>query len=154
MQPRARAAAFVLAGGFVAATLDIVYAWLFWYIRAGTSVERVLQSVAAGLLGASSFQGGRPAALLGLVLHYAIATTMAIAYYVVAGRMPAFVRRPVVFGLAYGLLLYAIMNFIVVPLSAAGRGSTDAWWVGLTILVHMVFIGVPIALAARRALGH
>lgn len=44
-----------------------------------------------------------------------------------------------------------MMNFIVVPLSAAMPGSKDPLWVGLSVLVHMLLIGVPIALAAREA---
>ena len=43
------------------------------------------------------------------------------------------------------------MNYIVVPLSAAGRGSKDPLWITLSIAVHMVLIGVPIALFTRRA---
>jgi hypothetical protein len=49
---------FVLAGGFVAGTLDIAYACLFWALKSGVPVQRILQSVAAGLLGEASFEGG------------------------------------------------------------------------------------------------
>jgi hypothetical protein len=40
---------------------------------------------------------------------------------------------------------------VVVPLSAAGAGSKETLWVVLSILVHAVLIGIPIALFARRA---
>jgi len=43
------------------------------------------------------------------------------------------------------------MNYVVVPLSAAGPGSKDPIWVTLSIAVHALLIGVPIALFARRA---
>jgi len=56
------------------------------------------------------------------------------------------------YGAAYGLLLYGIMNHIVVPLSRAGAGSRDPLWVGMSIAVHMLLIGLPIALFARRAI--
>jgi hypothetical protein len=45
------------------------------------------------------------------------------------------------------------MNYVVVPLSAAGSGSKDALWITLSIAVHMFLIGVPIALFTRRALA-
>ena len=61
-------------------------------------------------------------------------------------------ERPVPLGAAYGLLLYVLMNYIVLPLSAAGPGSTDPLWIGLSIAVHAFLIGMPIALFARRAL--
>lgn len=142
---------FVLAGGLVAGTLDIAYACLFWAIKSDVPAERILQSVAAGLLGPASFKGGASTAALGLVLHYLIALSMSLVYYLVARRWPVLWRRPLLCGTAYGLLLYAIMNYVVVPLSAAGPGSKDPLWVGLTIAVHALLIGVPIALFTRRA---
>ena len=143
----------VLAGGLVAGTLDIVYACVFWGVKAGVPVRRIFQSVAAGLLGKASFEGGAATAALGLGLHYFIACSMAVAYYLVARRMLSLRERPVAYGAAYGLLLYGIMNYIVVPLSAAGGGGAkNPLWVGLSIVVHMFLIGVPIALFVRAAL--
>ena len=143
----------VLAGGLVAGTLDITYACVFWGVKAGVPVRRIFQSVAAGLLGKASFEGGAATAALGLGLHYFIACSMAVAYYLVARRIPSLREHPVAYGAAYGLLLYGIMNYIVVPLSAAGRGSKDPLWITLSIAVHMVLVGVPIALFTRRAHG-
>lgn len=140
-----------IAGGLIAGTLDILYAWLFWTVKAGVSMQRILQSVASGLLGKESFQGGMSTAALGLVAHYFIAVAMAVTYFVVAGRMPVLRQRPLAMGAAYGLLLYVIMNFVIVPLSQASPGSKDPLWVGLSILVHMFCIGVPIALSTQRA---
>jgi uncharacterized membrane protein YagU involved in acid resistance len=141
----------VLSGGLVAGTLDIAYACLFWAIKSDVPVQRILQSVAAGLLGKTSFQGGGATAALGLALHYLIALSMSVVYYLVARRWPLLWQRPVLCGAAYGLLLYAIMNYVVVPLSAAGPGSKDPLWIGLSIAVHALLIGVPIALFTRRA---
>ena len=67
------------------------------------------------------------------------------------GRWPILWQRPVLCGAGYGLLLYAIMNYVVVPLSAAGPGSKDPLWIGLSVAVHAVLIGIPIALFTRRA---
>jgi hypothetical protein len=141
----------VVAGGVVAGTLDIVYAIVYWAIRMGLPARRILQSVASGLLGEASFAGGAATAALGLALHYGIAISMAVAYYLVSRRVPVLVRSPLALGAAYGLFLYALMNYVVVPLSAAGSGSQETLWVGLSILVHAFFIGVPIALFTRRA---
>ena len=89
----------------------------------------------------------------GLVLHYFIALSMSVTYYLVARRWPRLGRRPALCGAGYGLLLYGVMNYIVVPLSAAGPGSKDPLWIALSIAVHVVLIGVPIALFSRRAQG-
>ena len=144
---------WVVAGGLLAGALDITYACVFWGIKAGVAPIRVFQSVAAGLLGPESFDGGVPTAALGLALHFSIAMSMAVTYYLIARSWRLLVRRVWICGIAYGLVLYCIMNYIVLPLSAAGRGSADPLWVGLSIAVHAFLIGLPIALASRRALA-
>ena len=53
---------------------------------------------------------------------------------------------------SYGLALYCVMNFVVLPLSAAGPGSKDPLWIALGVAVHALMVGIPIALASRRAL--
>ena len=111
MASAARPLRYVLAGGLVAGALDITYACVFWAIKAGVPAQRIFQSVAAGLLGKASFTGGWGTAVLGLGLHFFIATTMSVTYYVVSRRLPVLAERPVPFGAAYGLLLYVIMNY-------------------------------------------
>src|SRR3989442_10752818 len=145
-----RALTFVLAGGVVAGTLDIRYAFTFWAVRRGGPAQRIMRWVAAGLLGEASFTGGRATAALGLALHYFIAISIAVAYYLVSRRWPLLWQRPVACGAAYGLLLYGIMNYVVLPLSAAGPGAKDPFWIVLSIAVHAVFVGGPIPLFCRR----
>jgi hypothetical protein len=142
---------FVLAGGLVAGTLDIVYACAFWALKLDVPAQRIMQSVAAGLLGKASFAGGVATAALGLALHYLIALSMSGVYYLATRRWPFLWHRPLASGATYGLLLYIVMNYVVVPLSRAGPGSKDPLWITLTIAVHVLLIGIPIAIFARRA---
>jgi predicted ABC-type sugar transport system permease subunit len=76
----------VVAGGLVAGTLDIVYACLFWALKRDVPAQQILQSVAAGLLGKASFEGGAATAALGLALHFLIALSMSAVYYLVSRR--------------------------------------------------------------------
>ena len=144
--------AYVLLGGLVAGSFDITYACTFWYLKRGVLPSRVFQSVASGLLGDASFTGGWRTAALGLALHYFIATSMAVTYYLFARRWSDLWEKPLVYGPMYGVLLYGIMNYIVVPLSAANPGSRNLLWVLLSIAVHAFLIGTPCALFARRAM--
>ena len=147
-----KASAYVLLGGLVAGSFDITYACTFWYLKRGVLPSRVFQSVAAGLLGDASFTGGWRSAALGLALHYFIATSMAVTYYLFARRWSDLWEKPFVYGPMYGVLLYGIMNYIVVPLSAANPGSRNLLWVLLSIAVHAFLIGTPCAIFARRAM--
>ncbi len=149
-----RAWALVLVGGFVAGALDIIYAWAFWAVKAHVSAMAILQSVAAGLLGKAAFVGGAEAAAIGLALHFSMATLMSVVYFLVAKRWVALVQRPLQYGPAYGLVLYGVMNYIVVPLSAvpSPKGPQDPLWLGLSVVAHMTLVGLPISVLTRRAL--
>jgi uncharacterized membrane protein YagU involved in acid resistance len=141
----------VIVGGLVSGTFDITYACVFWGVKAGVSPERIFQSVAAGLLGRSSFSGGARTAALGLFLHYFIATAMSVVYYFVSRWWTVLHRRPWFFGPVYGLLLYLIMNYVVLPLSRALPSSKNLLWIVLSVVVHMFLIGTPIAWFTHKA---
>ena len=134
-------------------TLDLTFAISFWGIGYGVAPTRVLQSVARGVLGQASFDGGVPTAVLGGVLHYFIATCMVLAFTVLGQRLDVLTRRPIACGAAYGVVLYLVMNLVVLPLSAVGMPRFDnVPWVGLSVVMHVCF-GIICALAARRALA-
>ena len=146
----------VVLGGLAAGVIDITYACTFWAIKSGVRPSRIFQSVAAGLLGRqAAVAGGAPTAALGLALHFFIALTVAVVYYTAARYAEALWRRPWAFGSLYGVAVFGVMHYIVVPLSAAGGTGVppfDLVWDGLSIVVHAFGIGVPVALGARAAL--
>src|SRR5690349_17957321 len=114
--PAVRPGTAILLGAVVVGTLDLLDALIFFGLR-GARPERILQSIASGLLGAGSFEGGAAAAALGLVLHFVIAFLIVLTCYAIARAAPALVTRPLVAGPIYGLAAYAVMNYVVIPLS-------------------------------------
>jgi hypothetical protein len=133
----------------IAGTLDISDALIFSHFR-GIAPTRILQSIASGILGRASFTQGSRSALLGLLLHYFIATTVATIYIFASRRLPLS-RHPFLWGTAYGILVYVIMNYVVFPLSKIGLRPTPP----LASLINgvaalILCIGIPIALIARR----
>ncbi|HEV7889675.1 MAG TPA: hypothetical protein VGP08_03500 [Pyrinomonadaceae bacterium] len=149
---RPSAARAILWGGLIAGAIDITYACVFSYLRRGVPPGQILQSVASGALGKAAFDGGTPTAALGLLFHFLIALIWAAIYYLASRKLRVLARVPYVCGVVYGLLIFAVMNYVVIPLSAAPFGAppppSPAFSVGL--LVHMLGIGLPIALATRR----
>ncbi len=148
---RSSAIPAILIGGGIAGALDITYAIVFSAWR-GVPAMRLLQSVSSGLLGAPAFNGGMPTAALGLFLHFCIAFAWAAIFYIASRSVPFLTRKAVISGIVYGLLIYAIMNLVVLPVSAFPRKVTFPPLVLATgLFVHMFFIGLPIALAVRYA---
>src|SRR5262245_21455398 len=145
---------WLLLGALIAGALDITYAIVFHYFRSGAPPVRILQSVASGVLGRAAYQGGARTAALGLGLHFVNAFLITAIFFAVAARAPALARRPLLIGPLYGIVVYMVMNYVVVPLSAIGHVFKFVPVVAVTgILVHMFFIGTPIAWAAKRAFG-
>ena len=145
----------ILMGGLTAGAIDITYAFITWGLL-GMSPIQIGQSVASGLLGReAAVSGGVATGMLGLLLHFLMTALMAAVYYVAATKIPLLVKRAVICGLGYGLALYGVMNYVVVPLSAIGHRGHPSLPVFLTsIIVHMFGVGLPIALFTRRALLH
>jgi hypothetical protein len=147
--PRFRA---VLVGGSIAGALDILYALTFAAVN-GTMPMRLLQIVASGLLGESAYEGGVPAALLGLFLHFGLSYLWAICFVAAAFRHARLVHRPALAGPLFGIGVFLVMNLVVLPLSAFPHpvafrqpGAT------LDLLSHMLLFGLPIARAAASAI--
>jgi hypothetical protein len=143
----------LLRGGLIVGLLDILDAFIFFGLR-GAQPVRILQSIAAGLLGRSAFQGGAATAALGLALHFFIAFAIVAIFFAMARAVPFLTRRPFLTGPLYGLLAYFVMNLVVLPLSASGGGGIPAGAV-LTngLLIHAFGVGLPAALFARAAFG-
>jgi hypothetical protein len=145
-----RAARAVLWGGLLAGLGDITFAFVVSGLR-GVGPVRVLQSVAGGLLGAAARDGGLATAALGALLHFLIAFIWATVYWLASRRLTFLVQHPVVCGLLYGAAVYAFMYLVVLPLSAAYfKPSFAPSAVLLNTAGHMLLVGLPIALAARR----
>lgn len=150
-RPRSAAAharTALLAGG-AAATIDILFAFAFFGWQLGVTPQRVLQSVASGLLGPAAYSGGAAAATLGLVAHYFILIVAAATYLAAAQRLPMLNRRAVQCGLAFGVAIYVAMTFVIVPLSAAHMRplTMNAVSIG-QFAIHPV-LGLAIALIVR-----
>ena len=140
----------ILYGTIVVGALDAIDAIVFFGLR-GVRPIRILHSIAAGLLGRSAFQGGLVTALLGPFLHFFIALTIVSVFYLASTRVRALTRHAVICGLLYGVVAYAVMNLMVVPLSAAGRPTFPLPVLVNGLLIHAFGVGLPSALFARAA---
>ncbi len=107
----------ILLGGLVAGTIDIGAAAL---INVANPIL-ILHFIAGGLLGKKALAGGAAVALLGLVLQWVMSLIIAAIYVVSSHWIPILWRRWIVSGLAYGVIIFFVMNYAVVPLSAWAR---------------------------------
>ena len=136
----------MLASGFLAGTLDIAAACLI--NRARPSV--VLHMIASGLVGKSAFGGGLSTVVLGLILQWGMSILIAAVFIAAARIRPTLTYRWVRAGLAYGLVVFTVMNYVVVPLSAIGYVPLFKFVHFLEDMIAMLLFGLIVAFFSRR----
>ena len=115
---------------------------------------RILQSVAAGLLGKAAYEGGAGTAALGAFLHFFIALVIAADLrrrepHVAGARAPGDALRSALRDRRLSRHELRRPPALGVPAAPGGSPAPVVWITG--VLVHMFLIGLPIALAAKRA---
>lgn len=89
--------------------------------------------------------------MLGALLHFFIAFIIVTVYYLASRWWPHLEQRPLIDGPLYGLIVYATMNLIVIPLSAAASGMSPLPVLINGLSIHILGVGLPSALFARAA---
>ena len=146
----------IAAAGLIAGTLDLLQALILFG-------RRVPLVIAAGLLGRNALHPGAGSTwsppvlqvsgtyILGVLLHFFIATSVAAIYYAASRKLAFLIEHPLVCGLFYGMAVELVMSYIVLPLSALhSRGPFELKDILLGLVVHMFIIGLPIAYTIRR----
>jgi hypothetical protein len=140
--------AAIVQGGVVAGTIDIGAAALINWV----SPAFIVRFVAGGLLGKDALAGGAGVAALGAALQLVMSVIIAAVYVGAARRIAWLSRQWIAAGLAYGVVVFVVMNYVVMPLSAWAR------WPRFTVasfgwnMLAMLVFGVIIAFFAQRRL--
>ena len=137
-------------GGSIAGALDILFAIALAMFN-GRTATWLLQTVAAGILGSSAYEGGAASAVLGLAAHFVLSFAWAALFVAVAARRPPLVRQPFLAALLFGLFVFLAMRLVVLPLSAFPYPvSVFSKAAGLDLLSHVFLFAGPIVLAAAK----
>lgn len=140
------AAQTILAAGLAAGVLDGIAAPTFSPATAG----QVYRYVASGLLGPEALAGGAGTAVVGLLLHFLVATTAAAVYYGLWRWWHWLRRHAAAAGLLYGVAVFFFMRLAVLPWSAVALRPLTIAAAARGVAIHSLFVGLPIALVTRR----
>ncbi|MEQ1763797.1 MAG: hypothetical protein ABL984_11710 [Pyrinomonadaceae bacterium] len=140
----------ILYSGLTVGVLDGIAATVSTMIRGGTPI-RVFQYIASGLLGQSAFQGGISTFALGLLLHFVVAFGACVVFIFAGKFLPVLSRVPFyITGPIYGVLVYFVMRDVVIPMSLVTRLNYNASASAIGIIIHILFVGLPIAFINSR----
>jgi len=143
----------ILLSGLLVATLDILSAFIDYYIASGKNPLLVLLYVASGALGKSAMTGGAATMLIGLLFHYLIAFTFTIFFFWLYARTGLWRGNWIITGIGYGIFIWLIMNLMVVQLSGAPHAPIAAMKAGKiakSALILICMIGLPLSFIAHK----
>ena len=146
---RPNAVKSIVYGGLAVGILDGLAATVNAGVR-GISPVRVFQYISSALFGSAAFEGGTTMMLLGILLHFGVGFGVAIAFYLLVRAFPSLLSQPLVTGTLYGIVVYFAMAYAFVPLTLVRQGLFS--WNGFItgIIIHILFVGLPVALIAKR----
>jgi hypothetical protein len=141
----------ILLGGFFAGLAD----WIYPTVRtvmSGGSWMRPWKGVAGGLLGEAGRDGGLGMVALGTGLHFFICFVAAAVLYFVVSRLKFLPRNWLLLAVIHGIAVLLTMNYIILPLSAIGRGIYALNQLHIHAFWHIVLVGLPTGFFVSRAL--
>ena len=148
----------ILLAGIIGGTIDIGSA----AVISGFNPVVIMHAIASGLIGKDSFSGGVGTAVLGYFLQIAMGTLIAAIYMAATSVQPALRKRWIPTGILAGVIIYFVMTYLVVPLSAApfrpefsldGFIKTFKLAGFLENLLAMILFGLIIGFFARDVSG-
>jgi hypothetical protein len=139
----------IVWGGVACAVLDGIAASVQFGLK-GIRPLRVWQGVASGFLGERAFREGWVSGAFGLLLHFVIAFSVATVFVEACLPFPFLARAYWVSGPLYGVIVFLVMNLVVAPLSARPERPASSQIIFVQLLIHVLFVGLPIAMAANR----
>ena len=138
----------ILIAGLVVGVLDISSALVIWSQRS-VALQRGLQGIAVGLLGAKSYTGGMATAGLGLALHFLVAFVVVTIFYLASRKFQFLTKQPFISGVLYGIGVYVVMYWIVLPTAFPTFRHRLANEL-LELAIHICLIGLPTAFIVLR----
>lgn len=134
----------------ISGTLDILFAMILtvWF---GREIPNMLRYVASGPFPAAT-DLGTSGAILGLAVHFTLMAIMAAALMLLLRWKPERLDTPIRTGMAFGILTYFAMNWVVVPLRFGTPLPPKTLSIATQLFAHVVLVGIPMVLVARRYL--
>ena len=142
---RATAIATLISG-----SLDILFAMILTVLF-GSEIGNMLRYVASGPFPAAT-EMATGGAVLGLAVHFTLMAIMAAVFMAIVSHRPQLLDTPIRTGIAYGVVTYFVMNWLVVPLRFATPLPPKPLSIATQLFAHIVLVGIPFAMIALRCL--
>jgi membrane associated rhomboid family serine protease len=138
----------VIVSTLISGSLDIIFAMILT-IAYGRTVPNMLRTVASGPFPEATGWGAG-GALMGLLVHYSLMAIMALVFILIVRARPQLLETPLRTALAFGIVTYFVMNWLVVPLRFHTPLPPKPVSQATQLFAHVVLVGLVFTFVARR----
>ncbi|MDC7999920.1 DUF1440 domain-containing protein [Aequorivita todarodis] len=139
----------VIATALFVGTLDISAAIINFLAQGGQDITRIFRFIASGVFGQAAFESGSYIIFMGVFFHYLIAFIWTALFFYGYPKLKFQKANPYVVGIVYGLIVWAIMNLIVLPMSGIPELNQKISQKLIAISILIICVGLPISLIYR-----
>jgi len=136
---------YIIGIGLLTGTLDALGAVVSaWNIPA----DSIFRYIASGIFGKAAFTGGDEMVVWGVLFHYATAFAFTTIFFLLHPMFYSWFRNSVITAIFYGIIIWAVMNLAIVPLSHIQPHPLALIPALKACSILIVCLGLPISLIA------
>jgi hypothetical protein len=130
--------------------LDILAAFISFYLSTGKSPLIVLKFISSAVMGAHAYNDGVVSVLLGLVLHFVVAFLFTLFFFLLYKPLRLYAYNTYIIAIVYGSFIWLVMNRLVLPLTSVKQSSFQLWEAAKAVMILVVMIGLPLAFRMKQ----
>jgi hypothetical protein len=140
----------ILIAGIIAGIADGLAAIINFYISTGRGPAIIFKFIASAVFGTSAFSGGSAMIVWGVLFHLMIAMIFTALFFLLYPRVSLLRGNKFLVAIGYGLFVWAVMNLLVVPASAAPVQPLQLKNSIIQAIILICCIGLPASLLANK----
>ncbi|MFZ6008709.1 MAG: hypothetical protein ACOYXT_00055 [Bacteroidota bacterium] len=135
----------ILRIGLLIGVMDGLAASLNAYLSSGVMPDRVFRFIASGVFGVEAFKGSGAMIVWGVMFHLLIALLWTAFYLFLNAKFDWIRQHHLVSGVLYGVFIWAVMAYVVLPLSNTPTLAKSLSGALIMIGIHIFVIGIPMS---------
>ncbi len=140
----------ILFAWLIAGSLDILTAFVDYYLKTGKGPEGVLKFIASGVFGKAAFGDNDSMVWIGLLLHFVIALLFTIAFFLLYPRLKFLRINIALTAIIIGIIIWLIMSRVIVPLSNTPKYPFNPINAIKAALILIFMIGFPLSIIFKK----
>ena len=136
--------------GLLVGTLDISAAFIQYYIKFGKDPLNVLTFISSAVFGPAAFSRGDEMKVWGLLFHFGVAFSFTLFFFLIFPKLYAILKNKIIIALLYGPFMWAVMQYLVLPLTAAPKLTPTLQSANIAILILIFCIALPLSFIAAK----